>query len=494
MTSPSNAMITRCPKCGTAFRVTASQLQSAKGAVRCGSCLHVFKAHDHLVAAPVKITPAKATVNAAPANESSSAANAASATPKIPVIDKSSLDHIDDILISDDMDDVKPEGSKYDHDDFMEIAPRPEISLFERKQRDLDKDADNAGHAADESWAELLIEDDEDDVPQLGILKPKKIEPDSAETETETETETEAFGIGSSEISSLELENSTEILDGRLTTAPIAAPISVPSLKFSLVGEAETPIQASKTEDDLVLSEEFSRIPDQHPTSSSAADTAALDPSLFEEPAADNESSRNDEPSKRQVKTQPKIRAYDNSRSTLLTNIIPAPIEFTAKRMHRWYQRKLWLTLSFLALILLVIQIGWFKFDYFSRVEPYRTGYLFLCPYIGCQVPTLVDTRRILASNLSVRINPEIPDSLKVDVLIINNAPFDQPFPDLELVFTDINENPVAARRFTPDEYLGGELAGRKLMPQNQKIYISLDLVDPGESAVNYSIQIIGNQ
>jgi hypothetical protein len=83
---------------------------------------------------------------------------------------------------------------------------------------------------------------------------------------------------------------------------------------------------------------------------------------------------------------------------------------------------------------------------------------------------------------------------LKVDVLIINNAPFDQPFPDLELVFTDINENPVAARRFTPDEYLGGELAGRKLMPQNQKIYISLDLVDPGESAVNYSIQIIGNQ
>lgn len=479
-------MITRCPKCGTAFRVTASQLQSAKGAVRCGSCLHVFKAHDHLVAAPVKVAPAKATANAVPANESSSTANAASATPKIPVIDKSSLDHIDDILISDDMDDVKSEGGKYDHDDFMEIAPKPEISLFERKQRNLDKDTDNAGHAADESWAELLIEDDEDDVPQLGILKPKKIEPDSAATE--------AFEIGSSETSSQELENSTETLDGQLTTAPIAAPISVPSLKFSLVGEVETPVQTSKTEDDLVLSEELSRISDQHPTSSSAADTAALDQSLFEEPAAENESSRNDEPPKRQVKTQPKIRAYDNSRSTLLTNIIPAPIEFTAKRMHRWYQRKLWLTLSFLALILLVIQIGWFKFDYFSRVEPYRTGYLFLCPYIGCQVPTLVDTRRILASNLSVRINPEIPDSLKVDVLIINNAPFDQPFPDLELVFTDINENPVAARRFIPGEYLGGELAGRKLMPQNQKIYISLDLVDPGESAVNYSIQIIGNQ
>ena len=66
--------------------------------------------------------------------------------------------------------------------------------------------------------------------------------------------------------------------------------------------------------------------------------------------------------------------------TALLMNIIPAPIEFSAKHMRRWYQRKLWPTLSILGLLALAIQVGWFKFDYFSRVEPYRTGYLFLCP------------------------------------------------------------------------------------------------------------------
>lgn len=44
-------MVTRCPKCATAFRITSTQLESAKGAVRCGSCLHIFKAQDYLVKA-----------------------------------------------------------------------------------------------------------------------------------------------------------------------------------------------------------------------------------------------------------------------------------------------------------------------------------------------------------------------------------------------------------------------------------------------------------
>jgi hypothetical protein len=48
----------------------------------------------------------------------------------------------------------------------------------------------------------------------------------------------------------------------------------------------------------------------------------------------------------------------------------------------------------------------------------------------------------------------------------------------------------VASRRFVPKDYLGGELVGRELMPQNQKIHITLDLVDPGPEAVNYHISI----
>src|SRR5690606_1723575 len=41
---------------------TSAQLQSAKGAVRCGSCLHIFKAQDHLMSSEVPAAPAKPVV------------------------------------------------------------------------------------------------------------------------------------------------------------------------------------------------------------------------------------------------------------------------------------------------------------------------------------------------------------------------------------------------------------------------------------------------
>src|SRR5665647_237126 len=36
------ALVTRCPNCATAFRVTAQHLQVHGGDVRCGHCAHVF--------------------------------------------------------------------------------------------------------------------------------------------------------------------------------------------------------------------------------------------------------------------------------------------------------------------------------------------------------------------------------------------------------------------------------------------------------------------
>ena len=47
--SSAESWITRCPQCSTAFRITRRHLMAAKGSVRCGSCLHVFKASSYIV-------------------------------------------------------------------------------------------------------------------------------------------------------------------------------------------------------------------------------------------------------------------------------------------------------------------------------------------------------------------------------------------------------------------------------------------------------------
>jgi predicted Zn finger-like uncharacterized protein len=46
------SMVTRCPACGTVFRVGPQQLQAHQGLVRCGRCQHVFDGFKTLSTAP----------------------------------------------------------------------------------------------------------------------------------------------------------------------------------------------------------------------------------------------------------------------------------------------------------------------------------------------------------------------------------------------------------------------------------------------------------
>ena len=96
--------------------------------------------------------------------------------------------------------------------------------------------------------------------------------------------------------------------------------------------------------------------------------------------------------------------------------------------------------------------------------------------------------------NLVVRSHPTLQRALVVDALLLNKADYEQPFPDITLMFRDLNDNMVASRRFTPAQYLSGELSGENDMPVQTPVHIALELVDPGPEAVSYSISLQANQ
>lgn len=467
-------MVTRCPKCATSFRITSAQLQSAKGAVRCGSCLHIFKAHDHLVkldnspAAPAAITtattmPTPAAVPVAPATPFENAftiaepaidepaPEAVAPTPEPaaapPVVqpensglafDQESIDEElaaldDDILISDDMD-QKHEAANEFFDDFLITPSQNTVSLFERN---LSRNkAEAIADTADESWAESLL-DEADDEARFEAIKHRI----SATEATENEA-----------------------IDHSDSASDEASYSNYPNHLFSLIDDQR------ESDNSMELLEEFRR-------AEAAEAQAPATPAHEEIPSAATHSGESS------------IRAYDTSRAALLMNIMPEPVVMTGRNKRRARQRRLWLSLSVLMLILLVAQVAWLQFDNLSRINPYRAVYGWLCPYLGCQLPTLVDKNEIRVRNLLVRKHPEASNALIVDVILLNTAPFAQPFPDLVMEFSDIDAAPVAARRFSPPEYLRGELSGYRLMPQNQPIHINLELIDPGEAAVNYRIQ-----
>ncbi|WP_339065322.1 MJ0042-type zinc finger domain-containing protein [Teredinibacter turnerae] len=184
--------ITRCPKCHTSFRITQAHLSSAKGAVRCGSCLNIFNAKEHLVAPGEEPTPAASAPTKKPARPltnkpktakptnrgavKSAPAVAPKPVPK-PVPAAQNIRDDDDILISDDMDiddNLGVEDDQFSHDHHDNIIYSKSLSstksnLFERTEED-DKDK-NDENKPDESWALSLLEDSEDDTPLPSFRK-----------------------------------------------------------------------------------------------------------------------------------------------------------------------------------------------------------------------------------------------------------------------------------------------------------------------------------
>lgn len=147
-----------------------------------------------------------------------------------------------------------------------------------------------------------------------------------------------------------------------------------------------------------------------------------------------------------------------------------------------------WTVLNLLGASALAGQYVIYHFDELARQDQYRPWFEQLCPAVGCQLPSKVDISQIKSSNLVVRSHPEFSGALVVDAILYNRAPFSQPFPLLEIRFADINGQLLASRRFKPSEYLAGELAGNAEMPPQTPIHISLDILDPGTQAVNYSL------
>ncbi len=195
------------------------------------------------------------------------------------------------------------------------------------------------------------------------------------------------------------------------------------------------------------------------------------------------------EPEEHPQQRRKRLRAPASEHDDLLQDLEDDPLHLYAqKRPSSWGRRLIWLLLVLIAAAGLAGQYIAYQFDDLARQDAYRPWFQQLCPTLGCTVPSRVDIAHIKSSNLVVRSHPEFAGALVVDAIIYNRATFSQPFPLLELRFADINGGLIASRRFKPAEYLSGELAGVSEMPSQTPIHISLDILDPGNKAVNYSL------
>lgn len=134
------------------------------------------------------------------------------------------------------------------------------------------------------------------------------------------------------------------------------------------------------------------------------------------------------------------------------------------------------------------LQFGIHEFDSMSGNARTRPLLQQVCDVLGCELPTVIDINAIRSEDLLVRSHPQFSNALSVQMTLRNSGPVSQPFPALNLQFSNVRNEPVAARTFSPAEYLPEGISARAAMAVDTPVQIQFDILDPGIEAVNYAV------
>ncbi|WP_165856181.1 DUF3426 domain-containing protein [Marinobacter sp. JSM 1782161] len=426
-----SSTLTRCPHCDTRFRVTEEQLGIARGKVRCGNCMEVFNALEHSESGLEGGTPSS------PPKQDTSTSTASG----------SRFQEEEELIFEDDPEEDAAEGNyagtktAFDEDELSDSF----LNFDETRDHGFDDDEDALKSDVDESWAEAILNENE------SFRAPGKTQP-QPEPDPEAELKsglTDLPGASEEEPFSRRTRFDTPAPD-QPAAGPgdaIAFEPSAPDFKRPAPAEPEqpTPPPAAKP----------------HPDTDDAAEDEPL--------AATRRLGENTSP-------------YGDLRSE--------PIAI-AQDGGSWKRKTVWTLVVLLLVGGLVSQITYFQLDRLSSIPELRPYYETGCELLGCELPPLVAIDRIQSQKLVVRTDPSQRDTLVVDAVLVNQAGFEQPFPNIGLTFSNLNGDVVAQSLFEPDEYLSGEAEQMNMMPSRTPIRISIQIRDPGRDAVNYNLTFI---
>jgi predicted Zn finger-like uncharacterized protein len=529
------AQLTQCPQCFTSFKVTPAQMQAAKGMVRCGSCLSVFSANANLIrvrdnspepeelqedlleglhesppgqeikaynvfgpyrspepppgtsnasAQTTTPSPAPATTDDEEANPARRALEAAAGMPGVnfdygtaaapdthedPEPDQDSVAtnsrledgteeempdvddtpyadeepfHADDVSLGDlqlddDLDVVEEDYDEplaYDNDDYDDLDfaeddyAEPQT---DDDDADHDPDEDEPGAAAfaddtpDDEDDDFMDEDHEDLDQAYHGDDPDPADPDDAdEAEDDFELEVALSDDDFNPAEALAEDEDEAPDDDNIVPAPVIQQV-----------------------DKAALRQYLATIEDEDAEDFSSLDEDSLD-ALDDEPVT--------------------LLQAPHRRRILQTTVLGL------------------LNLALVsALALQYVDQHYLRLAGSARFAPYLP---WICRILDCPPTQAEDLASLYSQEFLIRTHPAADNALELSFIFRNDAERDLPFPGLELSLSDDGDQLLANRLFTPDEYLPAELRLFDSMPGKSSIQVRLELQDPGEEAVNYTM------
>ena len=117
------------------------------------------------------------------------------------------------------------------------------------------------------------------------------------------------------------------------------------------------------------------------------------------------------------------------------------------------------------------------------RMEPLTAK---LCGLTDCQHLQMRDPSKIEMISRNVYTHPNEKAALMVSTTLVNHASYAQPYPDVQIDFSNVRGELVASRRFIPEEYLQTDSEQVSLLQSGNPVTFGLEIIDPGKEAITY--------
>lgn len=143
-----------------------------------------------------------------------------------------------------------------------------------------------------------------------------------------------------------------------------------------------------------------------------------------------------------------------------------------------------------LAILALIAALA-MEFIWFNRPQLLQNSSLKpladkLCEVTACEHMQLRDPTQIEMISRNVYTHPNASDALMISTTLVNHAAYAQPYPDVQIDFSNVRGELVASRRFEPEEYLQPENEKPGLMQSGNPVTFGLEIRDPGQEAITY--------
>jgi predicted Zn finger-like uncharacterized protein len=520
-------MYTQCPHCQTCFRISEAHLKVANGKVRCGSCQEVFDATDHLF---------KNLTDREPITDFKQP----SATPTPPPVSptppsRAKTEHID--LFTQ----TKPTTSpaKSPEEIRRERADAPDQSHFMEsivgndRYNDLDKmgtisipgDIDfgdsfikfaeektSAAEPEKPTETRTPYEDfdskeasattaDHDSIKDFYSQVDAQLDEDEARSQLDKDIdELLAFAKGLDLDKDLEHSATSPPAHAEKQTAKPSESDIEEVFDLQAIADFEKELEATST--GVFTAQQLQQEQTGSKPATKKAPTSKTPAKSETQPVEQTDADElpfEFEAEETQTKPEPKSKSNADIMAGLPSadEDIPLALRRSLDSLSQLPHRSLGQTLLLLLVILVLIGGLGFQVVLFRSVDlaqkfPQLIPVLSkVCDRIPCRYSGKVDVSQIKLISRDVRSHPTQPNALLISAAFVNQAPFDQPYPIIQITLYDLAGNVVASRRFTPREYLEDMYNRFLLMESGTPVHVTLAVLDPGKDAINFEFSFL---